>query len=162
MRAAVVLLLTLLCSVASADALELKAGKISVDIPKTWAVNVKDEPPLIRAASADNAVAFILWVVDSTDTKAALTKLEGELYSSIQGLKWVEKTKKLKINKIPTTWVEGVGVNAAGAQLDVLVVVGGPTATKKGVIMFAVVEHEKLLANEKGIKAIFQSLKRTK
>lgn len=161
MRAAVVLLL-LLCSVASAGPLVVKAGKVSVDIPKSWAVNMKDEPPLIRSASPDNAVAFVLWIVDTTDTKTALTKLEGELYSSIQGLKWVDKTKKLKINKIPTTWVEGVGVNAAGAQLDVLVVVGGPTPTKKGVIMLAVVEHEKLVANENGIKAIFQSLKRTK
>jgi hypothetical protein len=157
---AVVFLLLLLSSVASADVLAVKAGKVSVDIPKTWAVNVKDD--LIRSASGDNQVAFVLWVVGSTDTKAALTKLEGELYSSIQGLKWVEKTKKLKINKLRTTWVEGVGVNAAGAQLDVLVVVGGPTPTKKGVIMLAVVEHEKLVANEKAIQAIFQSLKPTK
>ena len=91
----------------------------------------------------------MFWVVDSADTKAALTKLERELYSSIQGLKWVEKTKKLKINRIPATWVEGTGVNARAAQLDVLVVVAGPTSTKKGVIMLAVVEHEKLQANRK-------------
>ena len=52
----------------------------------------------------------------------------------------------MKINKLPSTWVEGVGVNAAGNQLDVLVVIAGPTPAKKGVIMFAAVEHEKLTA----------------
>jgi hypothetical protein len=160
MRAAFVVLL-LLAGIAHADVHASKAGKVSVDIPKTWTlVNASDE--LIRAVSPDSAVAFVLWLSDSADTKAALRKLEGELYSSIQSLRWVDKTKKLKIGKLPATWVEGAGVNAAAAQLDVLVVVAGPTATKKGVIMLAVVEHEKLVGNKKTIESMFKSLKPTK
>lgn len=156
MRAALVLLV-LLTGVAYGDVHTSKTAKVSVDVPKKWAIDAKDD--VIRAASPDNAVAFILLVVDSTDTKEALTRLEGELYSSIQGLKWFDKVRKLKINKLPATWVEGAGVNVQAAQLDVLVVVAGPTPTKKGVIMFAVVDHAKLKTHRKTIQTIFQTLK---
>jgi hypothetical protein len=158
MRALLVLLM--LAGAAHADVYTSKAAKASIDIPKKWSVTATDE--LVRGVSPDNNVAFVFFVADSADTKAALTKLEGELYSSVQGLKWVDKTKKLKINKLPATWVEGVGVAGSGAQLDVLVVVAGPTPAKKGVVMFAAVEHDKLKANERAIQAIFQSLKPTK
>lgn len=162
MRAALVLLVLTLtgAGVAHADVHASKAGKASINVPKKWTVTATDE--LIRAVSPDNAVAFVFWVAESADTKAALKKLEGELYSAVQNLKWVDKTKKLKINKLPATWIEGAGVNVKAAQLDVLVVVAGPTAAKKGIIMFAAVEHEKLGANRKTIQAIFQSLKPTK
>ena len=162
MRATFAVLLTLLCltAVASADVHASKVGKASIDIPKKWSVTAKDE--LVRAASPDNAVAIVFWVTDTTDTKEAIKALESELYSSIQGLKWVDKTKKLKINRLPATWVEGVGVNAAGKQLDVLVVVAGPTPAKKGITMFAVVEHDALAKNRKTIQTIFQTLKATK
>lgn len=163
MRLALVLvfvLLTGLTGAVRADVHASKAAKASVDIPKKWTVKPTDE--LVRAVSPDSQVAFVFWVADSVDTKEALKKLEGELYSSVQGLKWVDKTKKLKINKLPATWVEGVGVNAAGTALDVLVVVAGPTPAKKGIIMLAVVEHAKLVANRKQIQTIFQSLKPTK
>ncbi|HTL36274.1 MAG TPA: hypothetical protein VL326_24245 [Kofleriaceae bacterium] len=159
MRLVLVLLMGL-TGLAHADVYASKAGKVSVDIPKKWSVNATDE--LIRAASPDSQVAFVFWVVEKPDVKAALTKLEGELYNSIQGLKWVDKTKKLKINGMAATWVEGLGVNAAENQLDVLVVVAGPTKTKKGVLMLAVVEHDKLKANQKSIQGVFQTLKATK
>ena len=160
MRAAFLVLLVL-TGLAHADVHASKAGKVSVDIPKKWSVvNATDE--LVRAASPDGAVAFVMWVVESSDTKDGLKKLEGELYSSIQGLRWVDKVKKLKVNKLPATWVEGAGVNARAAQLDVLVVVAGPTSSKKGVILLAVVEHEKLVANRKSIETMFKSLKPTK
>ena len=161
MRAALVLVFVLLGGgVAHADLKTSKVGKVSIDIPKKWSVTATDE--LVRAASPNNEIALVMWVVDTTDTKKALTKLEGELYSSIQGLKWVDNAKKLKINRLPATWVEGVGVGHNAAQLDVLVVIAGPTATKKGILMFAAVEHDKLVANRKTIQTIFQSLKPTK
>ncbi|HUS31053.1 MAG TPA: hypothetical protein VMZ53_21230 [Kofleriaceae bacterium] len=161
MRLVLVLLFALVSTrAAHADVYPSKAGKVSIDVPKKWTVNATDE--LVRASSPDNAVAFVFWVIDSPDVKPAVKKLEGELYSSIQGLRWVDKTKKLKINGLPATWVEGVGVNAAESQLDVLVVVAGPTKTKKGVLMLAVVEHDKLKANEKTIQSIFKTLKATK
>ena len=159
MRAALVFLL-LLSGLAHADTHTSKAGKASISVPAKWTVTATDE--LVRAVSPDSQVALVFWVVDSTDTKEALKKLEGELYSSVQGLKWVDKVRKVKINRLPATWVEGAGVNARSAQLDVLVVVAGPTPAKKGIIMFAAVEHEKLAANRKVIQAIFQSLKPTK
>jgi hypothetical protein len=161
MRLVLVLLIALTATrVAHADVYPSKAGKVSVDVPKAWSVNATDE--LIRAASPDNAVAFVFWVVASTDVKENVKNLEKELYSSIQGLRWVEKTKKLKINGMAATWVEGIGVNASEAPLDVLVVVAGPTKTKKGVVMLAVVEHDKLKANQKTIQAMFKTLKATK
>jgi hypothetical protein len=158
MRALLVLLM--LAGAAHAEVYSSKAAKASIDIPKTWNVTATDE--LVRAASPDNNVAFVFWVADSADTKAALTKLEGELYSSVKGLRWVDKVKKLKINRLPATWVEGVGVTGNAAQLDVLVVVAGPTPAKKGIIMFAAVEHDKLLAKKAAIQKIFQSLRPTK
>ena len=162
MRTALVLILTLagLAGVSAAEVYPSKAGKASISIPTKWTVTASDE--LVRAVSPDSQVALVFWVVESTDTKTALKTLEGELYSSVQSLRWVDKTKKLKINRLPSTWVEGVGVNAAGNQLDVLVVIAGPTAAKKSVIMFAAVEHDKLVVNRKAIQAIFQTLKPTK
>jgi hypothetical protein len=156
----VLVVLALLTSVAAADVHTSKVGKVSIEIPKKWSVNAKDE--LVRAASPDNQVAFVFWVVDSPDVKAALGKLESELYSSIQGLRWVDKTKPIKIRTIVGTWVEGVGVSSRQTQLDVLVVVAGPTPTKKGVILLAVVDHDKLTAHQKTIKTIFETLKTTK
>jgi hypothetical protein len=161
MRLTLSLLIVLLAGgVASANVYKLKPAKVSIDIPKQWTVDVKDD--LIRAASANNEVALVLWVADSPDVKAAVKKLEGQLYSSIQSLRWVDKTKKLKVNKLAGTWVEGVGVSSRSTQLDVIVFVGGPTPTKKGVILFAVVDHDKYEANRSAIQSIFGTLKPTK
>lgn len=154
------LILALVGSAADADVYKSKVGKVSIDVPKKWQVDAKDE--LIRAASANGEVALVMWVVDSPDVKAAVTKLEGELYSSIQGLKWVDKTKKLKVNKLAGTWVEGVGVSSRSTQLDVIVFVAGPTPTKKGVILMAVVDHDKYAANRSAIQSVFGTLKPTK
>lgn len=152
-------ILAALASVANADVYKSKAGKVSVDIPKKWQVTATDE--LIRAASADSQVAFVMWIVESPEVKDALKKLEGELYSSIQSLRWVDKTKKMKVNKLAGTWVEGVGVSSRSTQLDVLVFVA-PTSTKKGVILLAVVDHDKYEANRPTIQSIFGTLKPTK
>jgi hypothetical protein len=67
--------------------------------------------------------------------------------------------KKMKVNKLPGTWVEGVGVSGRATQLDVIVFVAGPTATKKGVILLAVVDHDKYEANRPGIQSIFATLR---
>ena len=159
MRLALVFLLAF-TGIAGADVHASKTGKVTIDIPKGWQVTATDE--LIRAASANNEVALVLWVVDKPDVKEALTKLEGELYSAISGLRWIDKTKKLKVNKLPATWVEGVGVSSRSTQLDVIVLVAGPTPAKKGVIVMAVVDHDKLKANRRAIQSIFRSLKPTK
>lgn len=154
------LVLCFLAGAAHAGVHTSKAGKVSVTLPEKWAFTETDE--LVRASSPDNSVAFVFWIVDSADVKKGLSTLEHELYSSVQGLRWVDKVKKLKINAIPATFVEGVGVNAQATQLDLLVTVAGPTKTKKGVIMLAVVEHEKLEANKATVQNIFQTLKPTK
>jgi hypothetical protein len=153
-------ILALVGGVAAADVHKSQAAKVSIDIPKKWQVDAKDE--LIRAVSPNSEVAVVMWVVDTPEVKAALTKLEGELYSSIQGLKWFDKTKKLKVNKLAGSWIEGVGVSARQTQLDVIVLVAGPTPTKKGVILFAVVDHDKYAANRSAIQSIFGTLKPTK
>lgn len=154
------LVLCVLAGAAHAGVHASKAGKVQITLPEKWAFTETDE--LVRASSPDNSVAFVFWIVDSADVKKALSTLEHELYSAVQGLRWVDKMKKLKINAIPATFVEGVGVNAQASQLDILVTVAGPTKTKKGVIMMAVVEHEKLKDNEPAIQSIFQTLKKTK
>lgn len=152
--------LALMTGIASADVYTSQAGKVSVDVPKKWQVKAKDD--LVRAASPDNQVAFVFWVVDSPDVKAALTKLEKELYSSVSGLKWFEKMRPVKIHGLSGTWIEGTGVSSRATQLAVLVVVAGPTKAKKGVILLAVVDHEKLPANKKTIQTIFETLRPTK
>lgn len=158
MRALLVLLF--LAGSAHAGVHASKAGKVAITLPEKWSFTESDE--LVRAASPDNSVAFVCWIVESADVKQALSTLEHELYSSVQGLRWVDKMKKVKINSIPATFVEGLGVNAQAAQLDILVTVAGPTKTKKGVIMMAVVEHDKLKANRATVQSIFQTLKPTK
>jgi len=159
MRLALLVLL-LMTGAAGADNYKSKAAKVSLDIPKKWSVTASDE--LIRAASANNEVALVMWVVDKPDVKAALSKLESELYSSISGLKWFDKTKKVKVHKLAGTWVEGVGVSSRQTQLDVIVLVAGPTATKKGVILLAVVDHDKYAANRAAIQSVFGTLKPAK
>lgn len=154
------LVLCCLAGAAHAGVHTSKAGKVQITLPEKWAFTETDE--LVRASSPDNSVAFVFWIVDSADVKKGLSTLEHELYSSVQGLRWVDKLKKLKINAIPATFVEGVGVNAQSAQLDLLVTIAGPTKTKKGVIMLAVVEREKLEANKAAVQSIFQTLKQTK
>lgn len=154
------LVLCFLAGAAHAGVHASKAGKVSISLPEKWAFTETDE--LVRASSPDNSIAFVFWVVDSPDVKKALSTLEHELYSAVQGLRWVDKTKKVKINAIPATFVEGIGVNAQAVQLDILVTVAGPTKTKKGVIMMAVVEHDKLKDSEPAIQSIFQTLKQTK
>lgn len=158
MRSALALFVLLVTATAArADVHEVKAAKVSVDLPTKWTVDTKDD--MVRAVSPDNQVAWVLLVVDKPDVKAALTRLEGELYSAVQGLKWVDATKKKTINKLPSTIIEGVGANARAQQLDVLVVVSGPTPAKKGIVMFAAVEHDKLAANNTAIMAAFNSIK---
>jgi hypothetical protein len=156
----IVALVTLLGGIAGADVYKSKAGRVSIDIPKTWQVDATDE--LIRAASANSEVALVLWVVASADVKAALAKLEAELYSSVMSLRWVDKAKKLRVNKLKGTWVEGVGVSSRATQLDVIVFVAGPTPSKKGVILMAVVDHDKYTANRSAIQSIFMTLKPAK
>ncbi len=151
--------LVLATGIAGATVYKSQAAKVSIDLPKAWQVDAKDE--LVRAASANSEVAFVMMVVDSPDVKEALTRLEGELYSAIKGLKWVDKTKKLTVNKLAGTWVEGVGVSSRSTSLDVIVFVAG-TPTKKGVILLAVVDHDKYEANRRAIQAVFGSLKPTK
>lgn len=154
------IVLAALATTAGADVYKSKLGKISIDIPKKWTVDAQDG--LIRASSPSSEVAFVAWIVDSPDVKEALKKLDGELYSSIQGLRWVDKTKKLMVHKLAGTWVEGVGVSARSTQLDVVVFVAGPTPAKKGVILLAVVDHDKYEANRSAIQSIFGTLKPTK
>lgn len=161
MRSALALFVLLVTATAArADVHEVKAAKVSLDLPKKWSVEVKDE--MVRAASDDNEIAFALLVLDKPDTKAALTRLEGELYSAVQGLKWIDKTTKMTIHRLPSTLIQGAGVSGRATTLDVLVVVSGPTPAKKGVVMFAAVEHDKLKAHNKAIMAAFRSLRPTK
>jgi len=153
-------LLWVVPALARADVYASKAGKVSIDIPKKWSVKATDE--IVRATPPTNDVALAMWVVDSPDLKAALQKLEGELYSSVDGLKWVERTRTMKIHDLPGKWIEGMGLSSRRTQLDVLVVVAGPTPTKKGVILLAVVDHDKLAANRAAIQSIFETLKSAK
>lgn len=158
MRSALTLFVLLAtATVAHAGVHAAKAAKVTIDLPAKWTVDTQDE--FIRAASDNNEVAFALLVVDKPDLKEALTRLEGELYSAVQGLRWIDKTTKLTIGKMPSTLVQGAGVSSRATALDVLVVVSGPTPAKKGVIMFAAVDHDKLKANNKAIMAAFKSLK---
>ena len=158
MRSALALFVLLAtATVAHANVHEAKAAKVTIALPKKWTVDSQEQ--FIRAASDNNEVAFALLVVDKADVKEALTRLEGELYSAVQGLKWVDKTTKLTIGKMPSTLVQGVGVSSRATALDVQVVVAGPTPAKKGVIMLAAVDHDKLAANNKAIMAAFKSLK---
>jgi hypothetical protein len=161
MRSALALLVLLITATAAgAEVHAVKTAKVSLDLPKKWSVEVKDE--IVRAASDNNEIAFALLVLDKPDTKAALTLLEGELYSAVQCLKWIDKTSKMTIHALPSTLIEGVGVTSRATTLDVLVIVSGPTPAKKGVVMFAAVEHDKLKANKKAIMTAFRSLRPTK
>jgi hypothetical protein len=152
---AIVLLLT---GIAVADVHTNKVAKVAVDVPKTYKLTEQDD--LMRGESADKAVALLLWVVDTGDPDAALEKLSGELYSMVGSLAW-DKPRTEKVNGLAATWIDGTG-RSVGNTLDLRVVLAGPTATKKYVMVVGIVDHAKAEAHKAEIGAILKSLKPAK
>ncbi len=149
--------LLLVCSgVAAAEVKTAKNAKVTVTTPKGYKVDAKDDN-VMRGESKDKAVAVFVWTVDTTDVASAQKMLAGELYSSVAGLKW-DKPRTDKVNGLPAAFFDGSG-RAVGAALDIAVVLVGPTATKKGVIVMAAVDHEKRAAHQAEIDTMFKSVK---
>jgi hypothetical protein len=157
-RTAVVVLACLLAfpsAAVHAEPKTSKAAKVTLDVPKGWKVDVKDDT--MRGESGDKQVALLMWVVDSADVDAATKKLDGELYSAVASLKWGKPTAA-KVHGLKASYIDGTG-RAVSGELDVKVIVVGPTATKKGVILVAAVEHAKLDAHKAEIQALFESVR---
>lgn len=156
MKALVVL--ALLSNIAVADVHTNKNAKVSLEIPKTYKMTEQDD--LMRGESADKAVALLYWNVDTGDTDAALKKLGEELYSMVGSLSW-DKPKAEKVHGLDAQWITGTG-RSVGNTLDITVVLAGPTATKKHVMVIGIVDHAKADAHKAEIATILKSLKPAK
>ena len=152
------LVLVALCSAAVADVHTNKVAKVSLDVPKTYSMTEQDE--VMRGESSDKAVALLFWVVDTNDSDEAIRKLTGELYSMVGSLQW-DKPKADKLNGLPVKWIDGTG-RSVGNTLDIRVVLAGPTAAKKSVLVVGIVDYAKADAHKAEIAAILKSLKPAK
>jgi hypothetical protein len=156
MKALVVLVV--LGGIAAADVHTNKAAKVSVDIPKTYKLTETDD--VIRGESADKAVAVFYWNVDTGDAAEATKKLGQELYAAVGSLSWNKPTSG-KLNGLDVQWITGTG-RSVGNTLDISVVLAGPTATKRHVMVVGIVDHAKADAHKAEIAAILKSLKPAK
>lgn len=147
-----------LCGVAAADVHTNKAAQVALDIPKTYKMTEQDE--LMRGESGDKAVALFYWNVDTGKTDEALQKLASELYSMVGSLQW-DKPKAEKVHGLDAQWISGTG-RSVGNTLDISVVLAGPTATKKHVMVVGIVDHAKADAHKAEIAGILKSLKPAK
>lgn len=145
-------------AVAAADVHTNKVAKVSLDIPKTYTMTEQDE--LMRGESGDKAVALLFWVVDTNDPDEAIKKLTSELYSMVGSLQW-DKPKADKVNGLSVRWIDGTG-RSVGNTLDIRVLLAGPTATKKNVLVVGIVDHAKADAHKAEIAAILKSVKPAK
>ena len=145
--------LVLLTSVAHADVKTVKAAKLSLDVPATWKVDVKDVS--IKGESKDKEIALLVWTVDSADATAAMKTIEGEIYSAVASLKWSKPTTA-KVHGLAVSYVDGIG-HAVGGDVDIKAAIVGPTKAKKAVIVVAAIAHAKLDAHKAEVKALFDS-----
>jgi hypothetical protein len=152
--AALVVSLLTVSAAARADVHIAKAGKVSIDVPKTYKLTTKDD--LVSGASADNAVAIFVWIVDQPDAKQAIDLLEPQIKGMVKGQKWDGPTTA-KVHGLDGFYFGGTG-HSVSTTVALFVEVMGPTPTKKGVIVFAAIDATKLKDHEAEIKAIFGSL----
>jgi hypothetical protein len=154
----IAVLLVVLCATARADVKTVKAAKLSIDVPATWKVDVKDDT--LKGESKDKDIALLAWTVDSADVAAAQKKVEGELYSAVASLKWSKPTTA-KVHGLAVSYVDGIG-HAVGGDVDIKTAIVGPTAAKKAVIVVAAVAHAKADAHKAEIKTLFESAQAAK
>jgi len=143
---------------AAAEVRTNKSAGISIDVPSAWKVDVKGE--VMSGESADKAVALMFWVVDKSDAKEAMKLLDKQIDKVVKDGKW-EKPSDITVNGMKGLHSDGTGT-VNGKAADMMVAILGPTPTKKGIIIFAAVEHAKLDAHKAELKDIFASLKAAK
>jgi hypothetical protein len=147
-------------AVAHADIQTSQSAQLSIDFPKDWKVTVDAKDDAIRAVSKDSAVLFVFWVIDTADLDTATRRLHKEMFHVIAGQKW-EQPRTAKLNSLPVTYLDGTG-QSGSKPLDLRVGVVGPTASKKGVILFAAIDTSKKAAHDAEVKAVFDSVKPAK
>jgi hypothetical protein len=156
MRALVVLVVTALAATASADVHVLAPAKVSVDIPASWHIDAKASN-MIRAASADQAVALVLWSIDDPSLSAATKEVDAQLVGVVKHQKW-GRAQEDDLHGMRAYAVDGSGVSGGGNTVDLFVMIVGPTPSKKGAIVLAAVDHTKLDANWKALDAALRSV----
>lgn len=158
MRILAALAVTLLAvTAARADVHVCPPAKLSVDLPKDWHVVAGKDAGVIRAESPDKAVAVALWVIPKPDLKAATKDIDKQLVGVVKHQKW-DAAQADRLHGMHAYTVEGTGVSGGGNVVDLLVVVVGPTPTKKGAIVLAAVDHAKLDAHWQEVDRILKSV----
>lgn len=147
------LVVFVLASVAHAEVVTVKAAKLTLDVPATWKIEVKDVS--IKGESKDKEIALLVWTVDSADATTAMKTIEGEIYSAVASLKWGKPTTA-KVHGLGVSFVDGIG-HAVGGDVDIKAAIVGPTKAKKAVIVVAAIAHAKLDAHKAEVKALFDS-----
>jgi hypothetical protein len=146
-------LLLVLSGIASADVVTVKAAKLTLDVPKTWKIDIKDVS--IKGESKDKEIALLVWTVDTADAAAAQKTIEGEIYSAVASLKWGKPTTA-KVHGLGVSYLDGIG-HAVGGDVDIKAAIVGPTTMKKAVIVVTAIAHAKVDAHKAEVKALFDS-----
>jgi hypothetical protein len=158
MRGLIVLLFA--AGVAHATVHPSRAGKVTVDVPANWKLTETDENT--KWVSANNQVALVLWVLDTTDFAKVIQRLGDELVFAVDDPVW-GKPRAGTVNGLAVSYVDGRGTfqarpDAPKIALDVRVMIAA-TAAKKGAVLVAIVAHDKSAANKRTLDGIFASVK---
>jgi len=131
-------------------------GKVSVDIPSSWKVKI-EKGGVMTGASKDDAVGLLFWVVEKASADDAIKLLDKALAGKLSNVKWPHRPEKANINGLNGIKNVGTGV-VNGKDAFIMIAVVGPTPTKKGVIVFGMIEQSKLLEHKAELTNIFDSL----
>jgi hypothetical protein len=132
-----------------------KEGQVSVDVPSTWEVS-KGGKNVMLARSPDEAARLVFWVVEPNAIDAAIGEL-GKRLGNVGHFKW-ERAEDANLNGL--TGRQRVGTAKIGGRPGfALLATVGLTPTKKAVLIFGVIEQDKLAEHKAELRNIFQSLK---
>ena len=140
---------------ASAAPFVSKTAGMSIELPAGYQAKTKGDV-FIHATDATGDVEVTIVVVEP-DAKKAFALADKKLAEDFTAIKW-SKPMTSKINGVPGVMRLGSG-QRGGKPVDLAVVLVAPTPRKKGVLVAAVVDHDKMDAHKTELAAIVDSLK---
>ncbi len=130
-------------------------AKISVDVPKSWKVDLEEDVMVIHDQKQE--IAFLLVVLDAKDLDDATKELDEEVGKTVKNLKWDGDAQETKLNGMDAVSVDGKG-NVEGTSVDVGVLIVS-TPAKKFLLVLGLVQSDKLKAHEKEVERFLKSIR---
>ncbi len=136
-----------------------RAGGVSIDIPDGWKVEGDDR--MFAVEDGTHEMGMLVLVVDKSNGKQALAGVEKLLAKKATHIKWSKKAKATELGGMKGISIDGSAMMHDKKVLTTIVIVG-PTATGKGVMLFAGAEPAWMQAHGAALLASFESLRTTK